>query len=219
MKLIRKIFDFIPSYARKSLLFLLAFNMFAYFLPSILPIEPRFDMTLPIDLKIPAVPVFSYIYVISYVYWVFNYILVCRKNQLTAKRFVTAEAMGKAVCFLAFVFIPCTFARPAADTLSGPGAWLLKIVYALDEPTQLIPSIHCYASWMSVRPLLDKDTGYVPAWYKLFSLVLTLLICLSTLFTRQHVIVDVFAGVLLGEIVWIISGFLYKEHAKDVAGQ
>ena len=219
MKLIRKILDFIPAYARKPLLFLFAFNMLAYGLPSVLKIQPKFDMTLPIDLKIPAIPVFSYIYVISYAYWVFNYILICRKNNLTAKRFVTAEVMGKAVCFLAFVFLPCTFARPAADTLSGPGAWLLKIVYALDEPTRLIPSIHCYASWMCVRPLLDKDTGYVPAWYKLFSLVFTILICLSTLFTRQHVLVDVFAGILLGEIVWVMSGFMFKDQQKDVAGR
>ena len=219
MKLISRILNFIPPYAKKPLLFLLAFNMLAYFLPTVLPIEPRFDMTLPIDLKIPVIPVFSYIYVASYAYWAFNYILICRKSELICKRFVTAEVMGKAVCFLAFVLIPCTFARPAADTLSGPGAWLLKIVYAMDEPTRLIPSIHCYASWMCVRPLMSKDMRFVPAWYKLFSFVFTLLICLSTLYTRQHVIVDVFAGVLLGEIVWWVSGLMFKDKSKDVAGK
>ncbi|MBQ6715652.1 MAG: phosphatase PAP2 family protein [Clostridia bacterium] len=219
MKPIRKILNFIPQYARKPLLFLLAFNMLAYILPSVLPVEPRFDMTLPIDLKIPAIPVFSYIYVLSYVYWAFNYILICKKNKSMCKRFVTAEVVGKAVCFLIFMLVPCTFARPEADTLSGPGAWLLKIVYALDEPTRLIPSIHCYASWMCVRPLMDKGFDYVPAWYKAFSLVFTLLVCLSTLFTRQHVIVDVFAGVLLGEIVWIASGRMFKDQSKDVAGK
>ncbi len=219
MKMLKKIAGFIPNYARWPLLCVLAFNMLAYFLPSVLNIEPRFDMTLPIDLKIPAVPVFSYIYVISYAYWVCNYILICRESKLTCKRFATAEMMGKAVCFLAFVLVPCTFDRPAADTLSGPGAWLLKIVYAMDEPTRLIPSIHCYASWMCVRPLFSKRFSHIPVWYKGFSLVLTLLICLSTLFTRQHVIVDVFAGILLGEIVWILAVRLFKDEKKEVAGR
>ncbi|MBQ2432880.1 MAG: phosphatase PAP2 family protein [Clostridia bacterium] len=216
MKLIRNILDFIPGYARRPLLFVLAFNMFAYCLPSILKIAPRFDMTLPLDRIIPPIPVFTYIYVISYVFWALNYILICRSGKEMCRRFVTAEVMGKAVCFLMFMLVPATFARPAADTLSGPGAWLLKIVYAMDEPTRLIPSIHCYASYMCVRPLASKEFRSFSPSYKLFSLVLTILICLSTLFTRQHVIVDVFAGVLLGEIVWVISGLIFRNRQKEV---
>lgn len=215
MKLIRKVLDFIPDYAKKPLLFLLCFNMAAYCLPSILPIEAKFDFTLEIDRRIPAVPVFSYIYIISYAYWVFNYILICRKSPLYSKRFVTAEVLGKAVCFICFMLIPCTFSRPAADTLSGPGAWLNKIIFMMDEPTRLIPSIHCYASWMCVRPLLGKGFDYVPRWYKIFSFVLTILICLSTLFTRQHVIVDCFAGLLLGEIVWLVTGSITKKEVEN----
>jgi membrane-associated phospholipid phosphatase len=114
-----------------------------------------------------------------------------------------------------FMLVPATFDRPAADTLSGPGAWLLKIVYAMDEPTRLIPSIHCYASYMCVRPLFSREFGSFPLSYKLFSLVMTILICLSTLFTRQHVIVDVFAGIALGEIVYLLSGLLFKDKKKE----
>lgn len=217
MKALKKILSFIPQYARRPLLILLIFNMLAYCLPSVLAVEPRFDMTLPIDLKIPALPIFSYIYVISYAYWVVNYILICRESAHMCRRFVTAEIMGKAVCFIMFMLVPATFSRPAADTLSGPGAWLLKIIYALDEPTRLIPSIHCYASWMSVRPLFSKKFRHIPRSYTVFSFILTILICLSTLFTRQHVIVDVFAGILLGEIVWVFTGFMFKDKVKEVA--
>lgn len=216
MKYIKKILGFIPQYARRPLLFLLAFNMIAYCLPSILDVVPKYDMTLPIDEKIPAVPIFSYIYVISYAYWALNYILICRNSKPMCRRFVTAEVMGKAVCFIMFMLVPCTFARPDADTISGPGAWLLKIVYAMDEPTRLIPSIHCYASYMCVRPLFSKPFKSFPPAYKLFSVVFTCLICLSTLYTRQHVIVDVFAGIALGEIVWIITHFMFKSQSKEV---
>ena len=219
MKYIRKILNFIPRYAAKPLLFLLAFNMVAYCLPNFLPVVPKYDMTLPIDRQIPAIPLFSYVYVLSYAYWVFNYILICRESQKTCIRFVTAEVMGKAVCFLMFLLVPCTFARPSADALTGPGAWLLKLIYALDEPTRLIPSIHCYASWMCVRPLISRKFAYVPVWYKICSFFITLLICVSTLYTRQHVIVDVFAGVALGEIVWLVSGFMFRNTSKDVSAK
>lgn len=219
MNFIKKILAFIPEYAKKPLLLLLAFNMLAYFLPAFIPLEPKYDFTLPIDLKIPALPVFSYIYILAFAYWVFNYILICRAGKTTCVRFVTAEAMGKAICFLFFLLLPCTFARPSADTLSGAGAWLLKIVYALDEPTRLFPSIHCYASWLCVRPLFSKEFRLIPSFYKAFSLLFTLLICASTLFTHQHVIVDVFAGILLGEIVWFVSGVIFNDKTKDVAGK
>ena len=215
MKFIRRILDLIPKHARKPLLIVLAINMLAYFLPSILNVAPKYDMTLPIDLTIPAVPIFSYIYVISYAFWVVNYILIAGKSKEMCRRFVTAEITGKVVCFLMFMLVPATFARPAADTLSGPGAWLLKIVYMMDEPTRLIPSIHCYASYMCVRPLFSKEFRSFSFSYKLFSLIMMILICLSTLFTRQHVIVDVFAGVALGEIVWLISALLFKGDKKE----
>ena len=45
------------------------------------------------------------------------------------------------------------------------------------------------------------------------------MICASTLFTHQHVIVDVFAGILLGEIVWFVSGVVFNDKTKDVAGK
>ena len=41
--------------------------------------------------------------------------------------------------------------------------------------------------------------------YKNFSLIFALLVCVSTLVTKQHVIVDVIAGVGFAELTWQIS--------------
>ena len=41
--------------------------------------------------------------------------------------------------------------------------------------------------------------------YRAFSLIFALLVCVSTLVTKQHVIVDVIAGVGFAELTWQIS--------------
>jgi hypothetical protein len=44
-----------------------------------------------------------------------------------------------------------------------------------------------------------------------FSGVFSLLVCLSTLFTRQHVIWDMVTGIAVAEMGWLLSGIQWKK--------
>ena len=50
-----------------------------------------------------------------------------------------------------------------------------------------------------------KDQKRIPAWYKGVSFVLAVLVFLSTLFTKQHVLVDVAGGVILAQICFMLG--------------
>ena len=80
--------------------------------------------------------------------------------------------------------------------------------------------MHCFISWnvyVSVRG--DKK---VPWLIRLVYLIMAILVCMSTVFIKQHYFVDIFAGIILCEIVNLIIGktkihlkLMEKEGKKD----
>ena len=65
---------------------------------------------------------------------------------------------------------------------------------ALDEPRNLFPSLHCFCGWIIARGLMPLKQ--VKPWVKFSAAAFSLLVCASTLFTRQHLFLDVPGGIL-----------------------
>ena len=205
--MLRKIYDsicrlfshIIPEYTVLPLLCTLAFQVSVYsgtklFMDS----APHYNFELPIDRATPFLPWTVVIYAGAFVYWYVSYALILRGKKENAFRFLSAHIMSLVVFFFCFVFLPTTNSRP---TIEGHTLWDfgMRIIYASDTPTNLFPSLHCQFSWLCARAL--GNTGH-RKWFKIFAYVFTILIFISTLTTKQHVIVDVFAGWLLGEITF-----------------
>ena len=161
------------------------------------------DMTCPLDGAVPFLPWTVSVYVGAYVFWFFGYNLAALDGGERAWRFLTADLLGKAVCLGFFLALPTAMARPAVPD-SAPLGWMLNVIYALDTPDNLFPSIHCLDSWLCWAAVRGRKN--VPAAYRAFSLVMALAIAASTLTTRQHVIADAAAGFVLGEICWQLAG-------------
>ena len=56
----------------------------------------------------------------------------------------------------------------------------------------------------------------VPKWYKWVNFVFSLLVCASTVLVKQHVVVDIFAGIAVAEAGLLLSRLYYdrKERQK-----
>ena len=74
-----------------------------------------------------------------------------------------------------------------------------------DTPDNLFPSIHCLASWFCWIGVRNRRDLHPAVRY--LALVLAILICISTVTTKQHVIVDIFAGIFLAEFCYWVAGF------------
>lgn len=59
----------------------------------------------------------------------------------------------------------------------------------------------------------------VPLWYKWVNFVFSLLVCLSTVLVKQHVIVDIFAGIAVAELGLLLSRLYYDRKEKRTAIQ
>jgi membrane-associated phospholipid phosphatase len=165
----------------------------------------HYDLTTSLDQAVPLVPGWMYIYFGCFLFWTVNYIMVARINRNDPDmfyRFVAADMISRLVCGIIFMVFPTTNVRPEV-TGTGFSVFLLQFLYGLDQPTNLFPSIHCLVSWFCYTGIRGRKE--VPAWYRAFSCIFALLVVLSTQFTKQHYIADAIAGVLLAEVLSLLT--------------
>lgn len=154
---------------------------------------PHLDMTTALDRRIPVVPAWTVIYVAAFPFWAVSYVVMARgRNWYTI---MSAEVLAKLVCGVIFFLMPTTNQRPLLT--DEPFGWLLQLIYEMDAATCLFPSIHCLESWICFAGLRTRKE--FPGAVRWGSLIFAVLVCVSTLTTYQHVLADVFAGVLLAE--------------------
>lgn len=202
-------FSLIPKQVSLLLLLCGVGNLYAYyggmFLFGVFPV--RHWIIPVIDNAFPLCPLWVIIYILSFLYWLINYVLIARDHTGMAYRFVGADIICKFVSFLCFIFLPTTLVGDVQPSLDGFGgeAFLLRLIYSADLPVNLFPSLHCVVAWLSCRPLLDCKN--IKPWYKVFSFVFTFLIFLSTLYTKQHYFLDVIGGWVLAEVSYDLVGY------------
>ena len=163
----------------------------------------HYDVALPLDEKIPLVPWTVVIYFGCYLFWGVNYCICALQENTQRNRYFCADTIAKILCFVIFLAFPSTAARPEIEE-SGVWGSLMGLLYDIDSPDNLFPSIHCLLSWLCwIGVRKRKDISPV---YRGLSLVMALAVCACTLTTKQHVIVDVVGGVALAELCYLLAG-------------
>ena len=150
-----------------------------------------------LDADIPFLPVFVFFYLGAFLQWLMCYIHLAREDSELTYRICSAHVLAAAVCLVCFFALPYTIQRP---TIEGDGllAFLMRMVYAVDPPNRIFPSLHCLVSYFCTRRALALPT--VSRAGKAWSVVFTVGVCLSTVFVKQHYVVDAVAGLLLAEL-------------------
>lgn len=203
MALILHIRHLIPSYAAFPLFFALLWNQAVYYGARIATASfPHYDLTTYFDRLIPVVPFFTSIYFLAFPFWAAGYILSVRISRDQAMTLLCGDFLSKGVCLVFFLLFPTTNIRPE---IAGRGIWeaLLLWLYQTDSPDNLFPSIHCLVSWLCFAGIRRQPT--IPLPCQAATLFMALLVFLSTLFTRQHVIADVLGAIVIGEACYRIA--------------
>ncbi|MDO5696057.1 MAG: phosphatidic acid phosphatase [Eubacteriales bacterium] len=186
------------------LLFPVCINMLVYYgAKGLLRGAVFHDVRTAWDGFIPFLPSWVLIYVAAFPFWIIAYMRIAGVSRTYTTRFCSAEIIGKLVCGTIFLLYPSMNVRPNL-TVDGPLTGLLSFIWHVDAPTILCPSIHCYLSWVCfiwtfrVRDRLGRG-------YTIFTFVMAVLICLSTLFTKQHALPDVISGVVLAQCTLLLG--------------
>lgn len=154
-----------------------------------------------IDTKIPFVPAFFIPYCIWYLMiFIIPYYLYCKDKDKFIK-YTMAYILCSMIGNIVFISYLSTVARP---TVTGTDIFSLiaKFIYWIDTPTNCFPSLHCAISMLFILYTCEsKNTNIIT---KISVCIISILIMLSTLFTKQHVVVDFISGDMLALIVYLI---------------
>ena len=200
---------FLPAYGWAAVILMNAVNLIAFQATRLINRGwYHYDLSLPLDNMIPLIKAFAIIYLpVAYAQWIYGFYLAAREKKNICFNIFGAEIIAKLICMICFLVIPTTMVRHDVTGID-PLTLMLRFVYWADSPDNLFPSIHCLESYVLTRGAFKMER--CPAWFKWGSIPVTLLVFASTLFTRQHVFVDIIAAVAVVEIGYFISGRLFK---------
>ena len=194
----------IPGYTVLPLICALVLQTITYSGTRLLTAEAdHHNFETALDLATPLLPWTVAIYVGAFLYWIIGIALILRSGKDHAFRFLCTHILGMLIAMAFFLFLPTTCTRPQV-TGGGPWNWILRLIYAADTPDNLFPSLHCQLSWLCYLAL--KEAPNVSPNGKRFCCVFSLLVFVSTLTTKQHILIDVLGGWLIAELTFRLCG-------------
>lgn len=166
------------------------------------------DVYIGIDAAIPFIAEFIY----PYVYWYLfvagtvAYLFFTHKDEFY--RCVAALFIGMTICLIIFTIYPTSFDyRPDMLTGNSLTQYLLDFIYSADKSQNVCPSIHVYNSIACAVALIKcvdfKNSRFMQA----FAIISATVITLSTMFIKQHSLIDAIAAVILFIVMYV---FVYK---------
>lgn len=126
-------------------------------------------------------------------------------------RLCTFLFTGMTISLLICTFFPNgTDLRVAADPSKNVCSWLVSLVHKADTSTNVFPSIHAYNSMGVHFSVMNSQALREKRWVRRASFVMMVSICLSTVFLKQHSVVDVMGATILA---WLMHSFVYSTEA------
>ena len=186
------------------IVFLFLILWFAHLKETIIPshvMYSRFD-----DL-IPFVKEFVIAYYFWFAYMAIGFIYLGLVSKTDFYRMELFLVLGMSVSFFIFMLYPnAQFSRPSVpgkDVFSN----LVNFIYTHDGTNNVFPSIHVCNSIGVHLALINSSKLKDKPFVKSLSFVISFSICASTVFIKQHSIIDVVGGTILAFIVYL---FIYK---------
>lgn len=193
-----RILGLLPGYGWVCLIGLIACQVLV-FCATRIPLQymDKLDLSIPLDARIPFRPEWITVYVLSFASWLVTFFLLFRQRREHVYRNSAAYLLTLLITFACFMLLPAELQRPEVPSKDF-FSWLTRLVYAIDQPNNLCPSLHVVCSYYCWRCLYDTEG--VPLWYRRFNFVFLLLVSASILLVKQHLVVDVPAAVLASEV-------------------
>ena len=161
---------------------------------------------LPIDGFIPFCEWFLIPYVLWYPLLIFLGVYLCRSDIPAFRRYMCFLAATFFISALIWLLLPnMQDLRPMTMPRENALTAVISLLYTVDTNTNVFPSVHVVGSLGAILAVWDSMLKHRHPGVCWSVTVLSLLICLSTVFIKQHSVLDVAAGVILSLLaaVWI----------------
>lgn len=178
------------------------------FIPhGILPGRAVYMPAIWLDHSLPVEPVWSFVYLSLFLAALLPAFVV--HQQELVRRTVNAYLAVWIVAYVFFVAYPTIGPRPAGHIIGDEfSAWMLRSIYASDVRYNCFPSLHVAQCFLAalVCAHIHRGVGIVAGLW-------AALVGISTLYTKQHYVLDVISGALLAYIAYCVFLHGYPREA------
>lgn len=152
-----------------------------------------------LDDYIPFLEGFVVFYCLWYPFLIVPGLYLFFKDIPEFKRYIWYLICSFAICFAVYILFPNgQDLRPAVFERDNIFTDIVGLLYSADTNTNVFPSMHVTGALGAAATFFRTD-GLKK--YRSASLIIAVLICASTVFIKQHSLLDVFGGIA----VWLIS--------------
>lgn len=190
---------------------LIAFQSFCYFVSKFFEGNPNLIGGV-IDSKIP----FNIWFIIPYCVWYLLIFLIpyylYKKDKNIFTKYIISYLFCTVIANIIFIIYPTYVDRPIV-TGNSIVELMARIVFWVDTPAQnCFPSLHCAVSMLFILYMFECKK--CPLYLKILTLIISILIMIATLYTKQHVFIDLLSGDILAIVSYIIVNNLKKTKKK-----
>lgn len=152
-------------------------------------------------------------FVIPYTFWylliVYSLLYFALYNPANFKNLMKFIIVTQVVAMAVYIILPnCQNLRPVEFENDNLLTAVIGFLYRFDTSTNVCPSLHVAYSLGIASVWFREKSAHTG--FKIFVLTAVILICLSTMFIKQHSAVDVIAALPLGVLAEFITFYLPK---------
>ncbi|UXH43862.1 phosphatase PAP2 family protein [Rossellomorea vietnamensis] len=164
-----------------------------------------------LDEWIPFVPIFIVPYILWYAFILGYLFYFWYKDVPTFLKTLGIIFIGELVCFVIYFYFQTTVPRPE---LAGSGVFLdmVQMIYSHDQPYNAFPSIHVLTTFAIILGNFNIQDKH--RFHSVFVPAMGSLIIVSTLFVKQHFVLDMVSSIFLTTFIYGIMFELYGVSAK-----
>ena len=188
-----------PKYVWICFVLMIVFQFLTYYLSQLLTYDLyHYDFTIyGFDDKVPFIAIFIVPYILAYPFWALTPFILGKLPKDKYISWAITALIHYVIFFIIYVFVPTTITRPVVSN-DNIFNYLVNLIYILDSPelpSNLFPSLHCSLSILCYIGVMCRKE--FPKWYRIFSLIFAILVCMSTQFIKQHYIVDFISALVI----------------------
>lgn len=150
----------------------------------------------------PFMPAFVVPYLIWYPFMIAMFVFLFMKSRAVYYRALVQLCLGLVVCYITYFFYQTTVPRPVL-TGDMPFYWLMHFVYSNDRPFNCFPSIHVMTTYVILKHTFQYVEVKRLARLGIFALGWAIIV--STVFVKQHVVLDIAGAILLVELMVYVA--------------
>ncbi len=213
---LKGILNWIRRYPHIKYLGYLPVYLAIYFLAEHLVTTHYWVSHMPIDDAIPFVPAMVLFYDLWYPAMIVIGVYLLLRDPENFVRYMKYLFYTLFLCEAVWLLFPNgQDLRPAITGQENIFTWIVSAIYAADTNTNVLPSAHVTGAVAVAVAVLHCPSLQSKRWLQVGTVVLCTLIAISTVFIKQHSMLDVLAGVVASVPFYLV--FYWKRVRKEEA--